>query len=609
MLDCQIYGLNPGGHHGTNVLFHMATVILLFLVLRQMTGSLWRSAFVAAVFAIHPLRAESVAWISERKDVLSGFFFMLTLAAYLRYVRRPFSAGRYAAVAVFFTLGLMSKAMLVTLPFVLLLLDFWPLKRFQTLETKKPIQRLVLEKIPLLLLSAVFCIITIWAQKEAIIPDRAVSVPWRFGNAFCSYAIYIRQLILPSGLAPFYPHLGVSLPVWEVGASIALLAGISWGVFAGRKKHPYLITGWCWYLGMLVPVIGIMQVGLQAHADRYTYLPQIGLVVMATWLIADWCASLRYRRAVLSTTAAVVLAVLAVTAHRQTRHWRDRFSLWTHTLACTERNDLAHNNMGTLLGEQEQFEKAIFHLEKAMEINPAFPDTYYNLGVVFSQQGRFDKAIPYFEKALKIKPDYGAAHSNLGVLFTRQGQTEKAIFHLEKSLSINPDSAEAHYNLGISFDRQGQIDKAILHFEKSLAINPNHAEANCRLGNLFSGQTNFVAAIRQYERALRINPNYVEVQNNLAWILATCPDAAFRDGPRAVALARSSDRLSRGTLAPVLDTLAAAYAEAGQYPEAVATARRALAVAAGQESVADGLRARLRLYEAGIPYHETREAP
>jgi len=258
MLDCQIYGLNPGGHHGTNVLLHMATVILLFLVLRQMTGSLWRSAFVAAVFAIHPLRAESVAWISERKDVLSGLFFMLTIGAYLRYVRHPFSVGRYAAIAVFFALGLMSKSMLVTLPFVLLLLDFWPLKRFQTLETKKTIVRLVIEKIPLLLLTAVFCGITVWAQRGAIFSATKLPVPWRFGNAFCSYAIYIKQMIFPAGLALLYPHQTTGLPLWKIGTSIALLAGISWGVFAGQKKHPYLITGWCWYLGMLVPVIGIM---------------------------------------------------------------------------------------------------------------------------------------------------------------------------------------------------------------------------------------------------------------------------------------------------------------------------------------------------------------
>ena len=447
MLDCQLYGLNPAGHHGTNVLLHMATVILLFLVLRQMTGSLWRSAFVAAVFAIHPLRVESVAWISERKDVLSGFFFMLTLGAYLRYVRRPFSIGRYAAVAVFFILGLMSKPMLVTLPFVLLLLDFWPLKRFQTLETKKTIVRLVIEKIPLLLLTAVFCGITVWAQRGAIFSATKLPVPWRFGNAFCSYAIYIKQMIFPAGLALLYPHQTTGLPLWKIGTSIALLAGISWGVFAGQKKHPYLITGWCWYLGMLVPVIGIMQVGLQAHADRYTYLPQIGLSIMATWLAADWCAALRYRRAVLSTAAAVLLAVLAIAAHRQTRYWRDTFSLWTHTLGCTDGNYLVLNTLGCLLAEKGQFEKAIPYFEKALEVSPNFDVTYFNLGVTFCLQRQFDKAIPYFEKALKINPNNAVMHCTLGTVLAKREQFDKAILHFKKALEINPNYVEAQNNL------------------------------------------------------------------------------------------------------------------------------------------------------------------
>ncbi len=641
MLDCQIYGLNPAGHHGTNVLFHMATVILLFLVLRQMTGSLWRSAFVAAVFAIHPLRVESVAWISERKDVLSGFFFMLTLGAYLRYVRRPFSAGRYAAVAGSFALGLMSKAMLVTLPFVLLLLDFWPLKRFQTLETKKPIRRLVLEKIPLLLLSAVFCGVTVWAQRGAISSEAALPVPWRFGNAFCSYAVYIKQLVFPSGLAPFYPHQGAALPLWEIGASVALLAGISWGVFAGRKKHPYLMVGWLWYLGMLVPVIGIMQVGTQAHADRYTYLPQIGLVIMATWLAADWWAGLRHRRAILSTAATVLLTVLIIATHRQTRYWRDSFSLWTHTLACTDGNYLAHNNLGLVFDRRGSRDEAIRHYRESIEINPRFAEAYNNLGVVLEGQGKLNEAVGCYEKALGINPDYADAHGNLGSVFAKQGQIEKAVSNLEKALQINPDLAEAHNNLGSLFGRLGQFDKAIPHFEKALEIKPDYAEAQYNLGMALEGIGKLDAALEHYgkaiadsrrvarihdkmgsilirlgqsgkalphfEESLRINPNSAEVQNDLAWILATCPDVTLRDGKRAVELARSADRLSGGNHAPILNTLAAAYAEARQYPEAVATARRALTLVPEQGVLAEGLRMRIRLYEMGLPYHESRK--
>ena len=638
MLDVQLYGLNSGGHHRTNVLLHLATVILLFLVLRQTTGSLWRSAFVAAVFAIHPLRAESVAWISERKDVLSGLFFMLTLGAYFRYVRHPFSVSRYAAVAVFFTLGLMSKPMLVTLPFVLLLLDFWPLSRFQTLEPKKTIVRLVLEKIPLLLLTAVFCGITVWTQQHTIDAAKNLSAPWRFGNAFCSYATYIKQMVFPARLVPFYPHPGTGLPLWEIGASVALLAGISWGVFAGRKKHPYLITGWLWYLGMLVPVIGIMQVGAQAHADRYTYLPQIGLAIMAVWLAADWCASLRYRREVLSTAATVVLAVLTIAAHKQTRYWHDSFSLWSHTLACNDGNYLAHKNLGlafykrgsldeairhykrsieinpnvaatysslgSALYEQGKTDMAVKNYEKALEINPEYLEAHTNLGNIFSRQGQFDKAILHLEKALQINPSLAQAHNSLGIVFSKQEKFDKAVSHFEKALEINPDLAEAHANLGSLFSRQGLVDKATPHFEKFLEINPGNAKGHCNLGNLFLSKKNFRAALQQYDQAVRINPDYAEAQNNLAWILATCPDAALRDGQRAVKLARSADRLSGGNRAHTLNTLAAAYAEAGQYPEAVTTARRALNAAAGQEPVSEGLRARLRLYETGVPYHE-----
>lgn len=447
MLDCRLYGLTPAGHHGTNVLFHMAAAVLLFLVLRQMTGSLWRSAFVAAVFAIHPLRAESVAWVSERKDVLSGLFFMLTLGAYLRYMRRPFSAGRYAAVAVFFTLGLLSKSMLVTLPFVLLLLDFWPLQRFQTAGTAKTAARLILEKIPLLLLAAVFCGITVWAQRGALTSSAAQPVPWRFGNTFCSYAIYIKQTLFPSGLALLYPHQGTGLPLREIGLSVALLAVISLGVWAGRKKYPYLVTGWLWYLGMLVPVIGIIQAGPQAHADRYTYLPQIGLLIMSVWLVADRCASLRYRRAVLSTAAAAVLIALAITAHRQTRYWHDSISLWTRTLECTGENSIAHNNLGGLLGGKGQLEKAAQHFKKAIEISPDFTDAYYNLGVILGSQGRFAEAVPYLEHALKINPNDAGGHCVLGTVFSKQGQSDKARLHFEKALEIDPGCVEARNNL------------------------------------------------------------------------------------------------------------------------------------------------------------------
>jgi hypothetical protein len=312
MLDCQFFGLSPGGHHLTNVLLHMATAICLFLVLRQMTAALWRSAFVAAVFAIHPLRVESVAWVAERKDVLSGLFFVLTIGAYVRYARRPSRAG-YAAVTVLFALGLMCKPMLVTLPFVLLLLDYWPLNRVGNRNFLQVLRRLVLEKLPLFALAAASGLVTLFAQKGVIQPFASISFPVRAANAFISYVAYLRQLFWPSNLAALYPFPSGGIVVPGI-LSLILLAGISLGVFVLRRRYPYLVTGWLWYLIMLGPVIGILQVGIQARADRYTYLPQIGLYVLLAWAVADLCVRWRYTRLVPVILALILLPAIYLTA-------------------------------------------------------------------------------------------------------------------------------------------------------------------------------------------------------------------------------------------------------------------------------------------------------
>src|SRR5712691_5943015 len=356
MLDCQLFGLNPGGHHFTNVLLHTVAVILLFLVFHKMTGAVWRSAFVAAVFAIHPLRVESVAWVAERKDVLSGVFFMLTLGAYVRYVREP-SGIHYLVVALFFALGLMAKPMLVTLPLVLLLLDYWPLDRFSYISSTKSkfktgtahwrsqksiVTRLILEKVPLLVLSAASSVITLFAQRQAGVSTESLPLSWRINNALVSYVAYIWQMICPIRLALVYPHPEYRLSFWEVAAAIAFLTGVTTVVLTFGKTHRYLVTGWFWYIGMLVPVIGIMQVGPQARADRYTYLPQIGLYLIATWTIADLSVAWRYRRQILVVAAAIVIAGLAWLAWIQNTYWRDSEALWTRTLAVTSHNDVAH---------------------------------------------------------------------------------------------------------------------------------------------------------------------------------------------------------------------------------------------------------------------------
>jgi protein O-mannosyl-transferase len=427
MLDCQLFALQAGWHHFTNVLLHTIAVILLFLVFREMTGALWRSAFVATVFAIHPLRVESVAWIAERKDVLSGVFFMLTLGAYVRYVRKP-ATTRFVIVALVFALGLMAKPMLVTLPLVLLLLDYWPLERFaySSSTVSKPktaiarrrsqksiVTRLVLEKVPLLVLSAASSIITLFAQTRATVSVEFLPLLWRINNALVSYVAYIWQMICPIRLALLYPHPEHRLSFWEVAAAIAFLACVTAVVLAFGKTHRYLITGWFWYLGMLVPVIGIMQVGPQARADRYTYLPQIGLYLIATWTIADLSVALRYRREILSVAVAIVIAALAWLAWIQNTYWRDSETLWTHTLAVTPHNDIAHANLAELLLKGD----------------------------------RIDEAISHSEEALKNHPRYFFAHNTLVEGLLRRGRVYEAVAHLKESLKINPDGIYAQANL------------------------------------------------------------------------------------------------------------------------------------------------------------------
>ena len=421
MLDCQLYGLNPGGHHFTNVLLHTANVMALFLVLRRMTGAVWRSAFVAAVFAIHPLRVESVAWVAERKDVLSGLFFLLTMGAYVHYARRPGSAFRYGLVMFLFAMGLMCKPMLVTLPLVLLLLDYWPLQRMRT----QKLSGLVMEKVPLLALSLASCVITLLAQNGAIRSAESFSLPLRLANAVVAWKVYLNQMIYPAGLAVFYPLSHTRFPVWEALLAGALLAGFSVVTWRQRRKQPWILMGWLWYLVMLLPVTGIIQVGAQAHADRYTYLPQIGIYVAVTWMIAEW----RVSRVALGILMAGVLAMLMVCARKQTTYWRDSETLWTHALACTTDNSVAHNNLGVVLCQNKRMEEGIAHFQEAVQINPLYVEAYNNLGNTLMAKGSADEAIAYYQKALDINPDYSLARKNLAKAIRQKQKSDKAMEH------------------------------------------------------------------------------------------------------------------------------------------------------------------------------------
>ncbi len=531
MLDCQLYGLQPWGHHLSNILLHAAAAILLFLALRKLTGSLWPSAFVAALFAIHPLRVESVAWVSERKDVLSGVFFMLTLLAYARYARSDrHSFGKYVTVVALFALGLMCKPTLVTLPFVLLLLDYWPLGRMQKSEVRgrksvvsgqwSVIRGLVAEKIPLFALSAASCVATVLAQKQALETHLTLTFVERASNAVDSYATYLGQMVYPAHLAVLYPYPEGSLKMAAVVPSFLFLLSVSAVFFVWRRKYPFLLVGWLWYLGMLVPMIGLVQVGSQARADRYTYLPQIGLYLLATWGAMELFARWGVGRKILAITALLVIVVLTVCTCHEAFHWENSEKLWKHAIDNTCDNDIAHYNLGSVLLRKRQPDAALVEFQKALQINRDYGDADVDAGSALMAMGRTDQAISYFQKALQIKPDFGEAWSNLGSALLQKGKVDEAIQCYRKAVAIKPGSADMHYNLGRALARKGNWDNAIACYQAALRIRPSDAKVHNNLGVALAEVGKSDGAVRQIGEALRINPNYPDAHYNLGCVLA-----------------------------------------------------------------------------------------
>jgi tetratricopeptide (TPR) repeat protein len=525
MLDCQFFGLNPAWHHMTSLLIHILNTLLLFWVLHQMTGTIWRSAFVAAAFALHPLHVESVAWVAERKDVLSGFFFMLTILAYNRYTERP-CFGRYLFVLLSFCLGLMAKPMLVTLPFVLLLLDYWPLSRFPRPRQNKDdtllqaesvtdynrgssVWRLIAEKIPLFALAVASSVVTFIVQNKAksVWGTEILSLNSRIGNALVSYIKYIGKMIFPTRLSVLYPYSKNGFAAWQLIVCILILAVVSAFVIYIARRKDYLLVGWLWFIGTLVPVIGLVQVGAQSMADRYTYLPSIGIFIMVVWGAVELGTKWRYGRFGLATLAAVSLAALLICTRTQVRYWQSSLTLCKHALEVTKDNFVMHINLGLALYSQGFVDEANSHYRQALQIKPGSPKAHNNLAVLLIEQGALEEAIKHCRQALRFRPDFAEAHSNLGNALAKDGKLDEAIEHFNQALKIKPDHFEAHNNLGFIMFQEGKFAEAATYYKTALEIGPPIAQIHFVLGKAQAAEGKLTEAIESCTASLNLEPD------------------------------------------------------------------------------------------------------
>lgn len=515
-LDVSLFRLNPAGHHFTSILLHAVNGVLLFLLLVWATGRPGPSLFVAALFALHPINVESVAWVAERKNVLCTFFFLLTLWAYGWYVRKP-GWKRYLAVTGLFAAGLASKPMVITAPFVLLLLDYWPLERLRVQAGFHTTwARLVLEKLPLLALSAGSALITVKAQQAggSIRTIAEYSFAVRIANAIYAYAMYLWKMLWPARLAPLYPHPGDSLAAWRVLVACLMLLIITAAVWKFRKRR-YLLAGWLWFLGTLVPVIGLVQVGEAAMADRYAYIPLIGIFVMTAFGVADF-AQQRNTGLWPAIPAAVILIALALTTQRQISYWQNNEGLWTHTLAVTENNFVAEDNLGGALILQGKEEEAHAHFEAAARINPRDPMSRTNLGTYYQSHGQMGEAAANYEAAVGFTSDprlLAGTYANLGAAQIALAETEQASRSFQRSLQYNPNQFNAWLGLGRVAQKQGKLEEAISDFSRSVQAQPT-AQGFLELGRTLAQLGRNAEALQAYEQALTISPDLAEAQKS-----------------------------------------------------------------------------------------------
>jgi tetratricopeptide (TPR) repeat protein len=666
-LDAQLFGPSARGFHVTNVLLHAATSVVLFWAFALMTGSIWRSGLIAGLFAFHPLHVESVAWIAERKDVLSSFFWMLTCLTYGWYASqsRVAVAGeksrslvlqvfRYLLVLGSFAAGLCAKPMLVTLPFVLLLLDYWPLQRISWSKRlhkgdEHPVKDasrivswryLLAEKIPFFALTAASCVLTWYAQESghAVRTLEQFSLGVRARNALLTYCAYLFQTVWPVNLGFFYIHpAGMLEQGWPAAGAALLLIAITVAACMWGRSLPYLPVGWFWYLGTLVPVIGLVQVGAAARADRYTYVPLVGLFIAGVWGSADLLAKWGIRK-VAPALGLAVLAVCALQSTKQMSYWKSNISLWQHTLDACGESTVAHTNLANAYLEEKKGDLAIHHYKEALRLHPGNPYAMHDLGIVYDRQGKVKQAAEQFRETVRRFPEWARARYSLGVSLAELGQPEEAIFQLTEALRCDPGWIAAHRNLGLVLLNQGQFAEAERHFragldggliepwmfynlarvlvlsgrpdeaidplDRLLAMDPRDWRARCLLGLAFDDAHRHAEASAQFAEASRLNPTWAETLNQEAWPLATHSDSARRSPALALLLARQVRQAPGNSDARFLDTLGACYAATGQFPKAVQAAREALAFASGRQDrdLINDIQSRLQLYEKGRPF-------
>ncbi len=623
MLDCRLYGLDPSGHHLTNLAFHMANVLLLFLLLQNLTAKIWPATFVALLFAIHPMHVESVAWASERKDVLSVFFFLLTLLAYARYTelvtaKRRSSWFIYGLTLILFALGLMAKPMLVTLPGILFLLDFWPLQRFQLplkTQSKSILCRLLIEKIPFILLTVLSCYITFLCQKNtgAVKLEELYPLEQRLDHVPVSYAWYILKLFWPANLSIYYP-LQYQIPDLEIFLGLLLLAAATLFALLGLRKYPWFFVGWFWFLGMLVPVIGLVQVGNQDYADRYTYLPYIGLFIMIAWGIPALLEKLPCRKYILWGTAMLVAAACFWRTFVEVHYWKNGQTLFSRAVALNSNDEMAWMLLGLEYEIHGNNDKAIECATYATVINDQFNLAWNNLGHMLLLKKDYAGAENAFQNALSctwFTPDKIELYNNLGDVYFKTGQYGQAIPNYQNSLDLSPNQPLVLNNLGQCYLHNQQLDPALAAFQRAISLNPDYREAQLNLAMLLGSTSHDSDAITHYRKVIELDTNVVLALNNLAWLLATASDPQLRNGKEAVPLAEHACERTRYQEAFLIGTLAAAYAEAGRFDDAVAAAQKAqnVALAHGQKGIAESNARLMQLYKSGQPFHMGTNSP